>query len=238
MMALMGVARFTRNVMCAASNGKIGKNILHTQLQCAKSASLGSPFAIVTAGQHMESNQKNCGLKGLRIINNCGIQTHDIDSSICYEPRQGKGHAMPFKPIKKILVVEDDQELCNLYQAVLESEGYEVDCVNDGDAALRVLSGYDEFSKPYDLCILDLMIPGTTGDEVSRIIKYERLMLTPVLVISGMAPDQLRKYEANLRQIQAFLPKPFNLDEFIAIVGAMTLNALRSKTNNQLRKGA
>lgn len=145
---------------------------------------------------------------------------------------------MPFKPVKRILIVEDDKDTCEAYQHILQAEGYNTLCVSSGDEALYVLdSEGKEFSKPFDLCILDLVIPGKTGDEVSKIIKYERKMLTPILIVTGVSNQQLRKYEPMLRMVQGFLAKPFDIEVLLTAVKVMTLDQLSEKSNQaQSRK--
>ena len=64
---------------------------------------------------------------------------------------------------KRILAVDDSPEALSLLEKVLKREGYEVMVVQDGTAALEVLS-----SQAFDLVLLDVMMPGVDGFEVSR----------------------------------------------------------------------
>ena len=61
----------------------------------------------------------------------------------------------------KILLVDDDQELCELLVRYLQREGIEVDQVHTGADGLR-----QAFTYPYDAMVLDVMMPGMTGLEV------------------------------------------------------------------------
>jgi len=63
--------------------------------------------------------------------------------------------------MKKILLVEDEQPLCLLYQEELSAEGYEVTSVHDADSALDALK-----NKTFDLIITDIRMPGKDGVEL------------------------------------------------------------------------
>lgn len=134
---------------------------------------------------------------------------------------------MPFKKQKNVLIVEDDPDSRQTYAEILISEGYHVDEAEDGFQAIEKLnSAHRKFARPYDLCILDLRIGGIGGDRVAEIIKFEREMLTPILMITGMPISELRQYEGRLKQIQGIMLKPIDLTKFLATVEVMTLREL------------
>ncbi len=83
-------------------------------------------------------------------------------------------------PKKRILVVEDENELANVYTMRLEAEGFEVKRVEDGEAALAIVKDFHP-----DLILLDVMMPKISGFEVLDILRntpetatYKVVMLT------------------------------------------------------------
>jgi len=121
----------------------------------------------------------------------------------------GEGTAM------RILLAEDDQLLGDGIRAGLGLEGDTVDWVNDGVAAEQALAT-DEF----DLLVLDLGLPRKDGLEVLRSLR-RRGDLTPVLILT--ARDKVADRVAGLDAgADDYLTKPFDLDELLARVRALT----------------
>lgn len=111
----------------------------------------------------------------------------------------------------RILVIEDEKRVRNFLLRKLESEGYTVDLAEDGPRGLaRALRG------PYDLVVLDLVLPRLDGLSVLRELNEECPEL-PVLVLSGRGdlPTKLRGFELGARD---YLAKPFSLEELLARV--------------------
>ena len=111
----------------------------------------------------------------------------------------------------KILIVEDDSDINNLLKGIFERQGYEVRQAFSGTEAMFYNS--DEF----DLLILDLMLPGMTGEEVISQIRVQSSV--PIIVISGKTTleDKL-----NLLELGAddYIIKPFEQAEVLARVNA------------------
>jgi len=114
----------------------------------------------------------------------------------------------------KILVVEDDRVVGQYIRRGLEESQYHADLVVDGMEALRLISG-----GLYDLVILDLRLPGMTGQEVLRTIR-DRGITTPVLVLT--AQDAVgHKVEALRAGADDYVTKPFSFEEVLARVEAL-----------------
>ncbi|MGE0267093.1 MAG: response regulator transcription factor [Candidatus Omnitrophota bacterium] len=86
-------------------------------------------------------------------------------------------------PIHHILIIDDDEELCEELSEFLSDKGYTVDVANDGSAGRRFLDRYS-----YTLLILDLKLPVETGFDILRDVKKTRAGLK-VMVVSGRPPD-------------------------------------------------
>ncbi|MFN2536631.1 MAG: response regulator transcription factor [Mycobacteriales bacterium] len=110
----------------------------------------------------------------------------------------------------KILVVDDEPSVRQLVTDVLTVEGYEVEAVADGYAALAAI----EASGP-DCVVLDVMMPGLNGHEVlQRIRAGEHGIGLPVVMLTAAA-DDTQQWQAWTEGVDYFLPKPFEADELL-----------------------
>ena len=118
--------------------------------------------------------------------------------------------------MSRILVVEDEHHLAIGIKFNLEAEGFEVETVGDGQAALARLGG-DE--PPCDLVILDLMLPGMSGYAVCEAIRASGSDL-PVVMLTArtLVEDRIRGFDAGT---DVYLQKPFDLGELISIVRSL-----------------
>jgi DNA-binding response OmpR family regulator len=115
--------------------------------------------------------------------------------------------------MSKILIVDDDVELCDLLEEYLAREGFEVEPVHQGDKGLeRALSG------EHALVVLDIMLPGMTGLDVLRRLRAESR--TPVLILTARGDDVDRIVGLEIGA-DDYLAKPFNPRELLARVRAI-----------------
>jgi two-component system, OmpR family, copper resistance phosphate regulon response regulator CusR len=124
-------------------------------------------------------------------------------------------------PIGRILVIDDEQRILNFVRRGLEAEGMAVDCARDGEEGLRLA-----FAHPYDLVVLDLVMPGLDGQAVLRRI-LERKPSQPVLILSALN-DTASKVSSLERGAEDYISKPFSLEELLARVRARLRIAARS----------
>ena len=86
---------------------------------------------------------------------------------------------------EKILVVDDEEDILELVRHHLKREGYEVRCAESGEQALQIAK-----SEPLDLIILDLMLPGIDGLEVTRHLKGDpRTQHIPILMLTAKGEE-------------------------------------------------
>lgn len=113
---------------------------------------------------------------------------------------------------RKILVVEDDQDINNLIFKILNKEGYEVVQAFSGSEGRMCLEASD-----FDLILLDLMLPGMSGEDIIQKIRLSKHM--PIIVISAKASQEDK---INVLKIGAddFVSKPFDVNEVLARVEA------------------
>jgi DNA-binding response OmpR family regulator len=117
----------------------------------------------------------------------------------------------------RVLIVEDEQHLAEGIRFNLEAEGYEADVVDTGEAALHRLLG--DGTRPYDVIVLDVMLPGKDGFTVVSELRAAR-QFVPVLMLTarGRPEDVLKGFEAGADD---YLPKPSELAILLARIGGL-----------------
>ncbi len=123
----------------------------------------------------------------------------------------------------RILVVEDDIRLADVVRRALGEAGYAADVAHDGSAALEAFE-----IEPYDLVVLDLMLPGITGGgmEVCRLMRRQSSDV-PILMLTALDSPR-RKVEGLDAGADDYLVKPFHLAELLARVRALMRRAPRA----------
>jgi DNA-binding response OmpR family regulator len=114
---------------------------------------------------------------------------------------------------KRILVVEDDTSLARVLRDNLTFDGFDVDWVTSGNAALKRV----KVAAP-DLVVLDIMLPDTNGFELCGLLRQGRQ--TPIIILTarGQKADKVRGLNLGADD---YITKPFDLEEFLARVRAV-----------------
>lgn len=128
---------------------------------------------------------------------------------------------------ERLLVVDDDENLRSMLSAALKHHGYDVESVDNGDAAIEAVAA----TRP-DLLVLDVMLPGVDGFEVCRRLRSMNDH-TPVLFLT--ARDETEDKVRGLRLGgDDYLEKPFSLDELMARVDAVLRRAGGAQQTSEL----
>jgi DNA-binding response OmpR family regulator len=113
--------------------------------------------------------------------------------------------------MSRILIVEDEQHLAEGLRFNLEAEGYQVEVAETGEAGLQMLSAA---SEPFDVLVLDVMLPGKDGFSVMSELRGARQFIpTLMLTARGHPDDVLKGFAAGADD---YLTKPFELSILIA----------------------
>lgn len=117
----------------------------------------------------------------------------------------------------KILLLEDDIDLCHSIQQELIRNGYSVDCCNDGEIAMIYALNTD---YGYDLAIVDRMLPIIDGLTIIKAMRRKKIQI-PVIIITGMSAldDRVDGLDSGADD---YLVKPFHIRELMARVRALT----------------
>jgi len=110
--------------------------------------------------------------------------------------------------MNKVLIIDDDKELCTLIKRSIQSERIDADFCNTGKEGLRKLKGTE-----YQLVILDVMMPGMDGFETLEEIRKESSL--PILMFTSKN-DSVSKVRGLRMGADDYLTKPFDMDELIA----------------------
>ncbi len=114
---------------------------------------------------------------------------------------------------KKILIVDDNEDVVTTYRVVLERMGYEVGVARDGKECLEKI----ESDRP-DMVLLDVLLPGLSGNEVCRLIKETaRTSDIPVVAITASVAADTREKMSEVGA-DAFLLKPIEVSDLNRVV--------------------
>lgn len=128
----------------------------------------------------------------------------------------------------KILIVDDEKDLCEILQFNLESEGFRIDIAYSGEEALK------KPIKDFDLVLLDVMMGGISGFKVANIIRKELELSVPIVFLTakGEENDVLTGFNVGGDD---YIAKPFSIKEAIARIKAILKRGTKTEeTNNQI----
>jgi DNA-binding response OmpR family regulator len=119
--------------------------------------------------------------------------------------------------VQRVLIVEDEQHLAQGLRFNLEAEGYGVDVVDTGEAAVERLLGPADVK--FDLVVLDVMLPGKDGFAVVAELRHAKNFVPVLILTARNRPDDVLKGFA--AGADDYLPKPTELAILIARIGGL-----------------
>lgn len=126
--------------------------------------------------------------------------------------------------MERILIVDDDQELCELVTEYLGREGFHIEVVHTGKSGLERAA-----SREHALVVLDVMLPELNGFDVLRQLRTTSSV--PVLMLTARGDDVDRIVGLEIGA-DDYLPKPFNPRELAARIRAILRRATHARTTN------
>lgn len=131
--------------------------------------------------------------------------------------------------MKRLLVVDDEQDICEILQFNLENAGYLVESANSAEQALQLL--YDT-SKSYELLILDVMMGGMSGYQLARKIRTEMDSKIPIVFLTAKTAENDLLTGFSLGG-DDYIAKPFSIQEVLARINAIFRRSESSKPPKQ-----
>ncbi|WP_022661494.1 response regulator transcription factor [Paucidesulfovibrio longus] len=120
----------------------------------------------------------------------------------------------------RILIIDDDTELCGLLENYLKSEGFSLDMAHTAAAGLRKLR-----REEYALAVLDVMLPDQNGFDVLTKIRTESSL--PVIMLTGRS-EEIDRVVGLEMGADDYVPKPFPLRELVARIRAVLRRSVRT----------
>lgn len=116
-----------------------------------------------------------------------------------------------------ILIVDDDPEIGIMLKIMLEHKGFSVIVLNNAEKLSETLS-----THTIDVIILDMLIAGLNGTEISAILKKNPATSQyPIMIMTGMPDAELICRQSGANE---FIAKPFEMDNFIAKINSLTVH--------------
>ena len=133
-------------------------------------------------------------------------------------PREGGPSKFSYMEKGKILIVDDEADICEILQFNLENAGFNVDCASSAEEALKKLS------SEHSLILLDVMMDGMSGFRMAEVVRKERGSQIPIIFLTAKNAenDLLTGFSAGADD---YIGKPFSIHEVIARVNAVLKRA-------------
>lgn len=133
-------------------------------------------------------------------------------------PREGGPSKFSYMEKGKILIVDDEADICEILQFNLENAGFNVDCASSAEEALKKLS------SEHSLILLDVMMDGMSGFRMAEVVRKERGSQIPIIFLTAKNAenDLLTGFSAGADD---YIGKPFSIHEVIARVKAVLKRA-------------
>jgi DNA-binding response OmpR family regulator len=118
--------------------------------------------------------------------------------------------------MKKIMVVDDDEDFTNLYKTTLRVAGFEATAVNQSSIAIEMAY----LVKP-DIFVIDLMMPEINGFQLCKMLRADPVFSrTPIIIVTALTDADSKKIAADAGA-NDYLTKPFHIDELNSRINAL-----------------
>lgn len=121
--------------------------------------------------------------------------------------------------MKKILIIDDEEDLCRVLKHMLESEGlFQVFTAWDAETGMFLA-----LTEEPDLILLDIVMPGMSGTEMAEeLLKVPQTRSIPIIFISALVDKSFLRESISSGDNREFMPKPLNIEELVARIMALT----------------
>ena len=139
---------------------------------------------------------------------------------------------------QRILIVDDEEDICMILSYSLQKAGYETLIVHSAEEALAILSPIANSPSPISLILLDIMMDGMSGLEMAKLLSQEQgtksqdRLVPPIIFLTALADESTLLKGFNLGA-DDYITKPFRVPEVIARVGAVLRRTSEQGTKSQ-----
>jgi len=120
---------------------------------------------------------------------------------------------MKKKTLKRILIIEDEEDIAQTTKMIIELEGYKAEIAQNGIEALHKV-----YNKKYDLILLDIVLPELNGYQICRILKDDgKYKNIPILMLTAKTPRS-NKFRGIETGADDYLTKPYESTQLIATI--------------------
>lgn len=128
----------------------------------------------------------------------------------------------------RVLMIDDDRDLCDLLQAVLQRSQVSVKLAHDGESGLLMLS-----QEKFDIVLLDVMLPAASGFDVLQRVRLTSDVVVIMLTAKGEEADRIKGLDLGADD---YLAKPFSADELLARMRAILRRTNKKQINNTIQQ--
>ncbi len=147
--------------------------------------------------------------------------TFTVELELRIQEEENDAEFWPRHHIARMLVVDDEEDVCRSVMRKMESTGVTTGYATDGTRAVEMVRAAREQGKPYDLVLLDWKMPGLDGSETARLIR-ENDPKRPMILLFTAYDWAGVEQEALTADIKYYLPKPFFMSSFKDAIVRMT----------------
>ena len=112
---------------------------------------------------------------------------------------------------RKVLLVDDDEDVRRTYGDLIESAGYDVALAATGERAIEMVD-----ARPPDVIVLDIGLPGRDGIQIARELSGRRI---PILMMTGLSEFSVGRGVGDIEAIRTFLYKPCRAETLLKGIG-------------------
>ncbi len=153
--------------------------------------------------------------------------TFTVELELCIQKQEDDPQFWNDHSVARMIVADDDEEVCRNIVKIMERTGVAVDYSTDGENAIRMMRSAREQGHPYDLILLDWKMPNLNGLETTRLIRKNYSKKIPIILLTAYDWSEIEQ-EAIEIGVNHFMPKPFFMSSF--------KTAIRRVMNSQEKK--
>ncbi|MDE5825914.1 MAG: response regulator, partial [Lachnospiraceae bacterium] len=154
----------------------------------------------------------------IHVVSNVGEgSTFTVELELRIQEREDDPHFWKDYNVLRMIVADDDEEICRNIVKTMGKVGVEAEYATDGETAIRMMRETREAGQPYDLILLDWKMPNLNGLETARLIRQNYPDKIPILLLTAYDWSEIEKEAAEIG-VDHFMSKPFFMSTFKEVI--------------------